>query len=264
MDEYRQLLSGSHRPGGVDRRSLYRVLLVAVLVLVAIAALFASAGFFDRDPYHLLAPKGPRSPIGAVYFSGDMGLRYGTGAGTTEALTDHGIAVLAVRSSTLFATRHTRAYVDRVVADAVRHGLAATGAKRLILIGQSYGADILQTGLAALSADLRAKVAAVVLIVPGQTVFYRADPSSLAYRRTPDSMGASTAVKLDWVPFTCIYGVEETDSLCPVLTMPNVHRDPMPGGHFLHHDSAGLITRVLAAIDHAVPGATSLSPSKGQ
>ena len=264
MDHDRQPLSGSRGVSGVGRRRFYRVSGVTVVVLIAIATLFASAGFFDRDPFHLLVPTGPRSPIGAVYFSGDMGLRYGMGATTTDALTAHGVAVLAVGSSTVFATRRTHADVDRIVADAVRHGLATTGAERLVLIGQSYGADILQTGIVALPPDLRAKVAGLILIVPGETVYFRADPSSLAYRGIPDSIGADTASKIDWLPFTCIYGVEETDSLCPDLHIANVHVDPMLGGHFLQHDSAGLITRVLTAIDRAVPAAVSLSPSKGQ
>ncbi|MEG8025871.1 AcvB/VirJ family lysyl-phosphatidylglycerol hydrolase [Sphingomonas aurantiaca] len=98
-------------------------------------------------------------------------------------------------------------------------------------MGQSYGADIVQTGLADLPSSLRPRVAGIVLILPGDTVFYRADPSGLLYDHgTPDSMGVTTGNRLDWAPLTCIYGVEETDSLCPLLSVAGVRKVGMPGG----------------------------------
>ena len=131
----------------------------------------------------------------------------------------------------------------------MRTALARTGAKRIVVMGQSYGADIVQTGLANLPADLRPRVAAIVLILPGDTVFYRADPSSLLYDHgTPDSMGATTGNRLTWAPLTCIYGLEETDSLCPLLTTANARKVGMPGGHNIRHDADGLLRHVLAAI----------------
>ena len=71
----------------------------------------------------------------------------------------------------------------------VREGLHDTGRDRLVVIGQSYGADILAAALPALPSDLRAHVAAVILVVPGRDIFFRADPSGLAYRGTPDADG---------------------------------------------------------------------------
>lgn len=228
---------------------------LAAGVLIAITMVFATAGFFDRDAIRLFQPTGPRSAVSAIFFSGDMGLRYGMGAATSRALARHGIEVVGVSSSTLFSTRRTGAEVNAIVAGAVRQGLARTGAPRLVLIGQSYGADVLQTGLAALPVDLRGRIAAVVLVVPGETVFFRADPSGLVYRGAPDSLGVTTAPRIDWAPLTCIYGVAETDSLCPKLRMANLRVVPMPGGHFLAHDTDGTIARILSAIGRDVPGA---------
>jgi len=224
----------------------------AALILLGIFSLFASAGFFDTDAVHVVSPSGPRRAIGVVYFTGDMGVRFGMSADTIPTLAAHGLPVYAVNSPTLFARRRTREQVDAIVADAVRDGLARTRSDRIVLIGQSYGADILQTGLAALPAELRAKVVAIVLVVPGETVFFRADPSGLAYRGMPDNLGETTARTLDWAPFTCIYGRAERDSLCPrLLQLPhraNLHVIGMPGGHFLDHDADGLIAHILRAI----------------
>jgi type IV secretory pathway VirJ component len=228
-------------------------------ILSAIVVLFVYlAGYFDRDPVHLYPAIGVRSsgapPIAVVNFSGDMGLRFLLGASTSRGLTQHGIPVVGITTPALFSRSRTRDELDAIVADGIRTTLARTGAKRVVVMGQSYGADIVQTGLADLPASLRARVAAIVLILPGNTVFYRADPSGLLYDHgTPDSMGATTGNRLTWAPLTCIYGVEETDSLCPLLTIPNARKVGMPGGHNIRHDASRLLAHVLAAIRGVAP-----------
>ncbi len=230
-------------------------------ILSAIVVLFVYlAGYFDRDPVHVYPAIGVRStgapPVAVVNFSGDMGLRFLLGASTSRGLTEHGIPVVGITTPALFARHRTRQELDAIVADGVRTALARTRARRVVVMGQSYGADIVQTGLANLPADLRARVAAIVLILPGETVFYRADPSGLLYDHgTPDSLGVTTADTLNWAPFTCIYGIEETDSLCPRITLAGVRKIGMPGGHNIHHDADGLLAHVLTAIRGAVPDA---------
>ncbi|MBJ6120911.1 AcvB/VirJ family lysyl-phosphatidylglycerol hydrolase [Sphingomonas mollis] len=231
-----------------------RVLIAVAVVVLALAGLLAATGFFDRDPMHVYEAQGPRSSVGALFFSGDLGLRFGMGAATTQALAAHGIETVGFNSPTLFGTRQTRVQTDAIIAQAVRQGLARLGTERIVLIGQSYGADVLQTGLAALPADLRRHVAAVILVVPGETVYLRADPSGLAYRGTPDSRADTTANLIDWTPLTCIYGKQETDSLCPQIRLPNARIVGMPGGHFLSHDADGLTANVLRAVALAARG----------
>lgn len=236
------------RPRHRRPRRFRRIAYVIAAVALVVGGLSWAGGFLDRDPYHFLKADGPRTDVAALYFSGDMGLRFGMGPPTTRALAAHGVPVLGVSSSTSFRTRKTRAEIDTLVADSARAALDRTGAQRLVLIGQSYGADILQTGLADLPADLRAKVAAVVLVVPGRTVFFRADPSNIAYQGKPDSIATTTARTLGWAPLTCIYGEAEADSLCPLLRLPGATIVAMPGGHFLDHDDAALVGHVLGAL----------------
>jgi len=230
-------------------------------IVSAIVVLFVYlAGYFDRDPVHVYPAIGVQAsgppPIAVVNFSGDMGLRFLLGASTSRGLTEHGIPVVGITTPSLFAQHRTRQELDAIIADGVRTALARTGAKRVMVMGQSYGADIVRTGLANLPADLRPRVAAIVLILPGDTVFYRADPSSLLYDHgTPDSMGATTGNQLTWAPLTCIYGVEETDSLCPLLTTANARKVGMPGGHNIRHDADGLLRHVLATIRSVAPSA---------
>lgn len=222
----------------------------AALLLAAIALTFYwSAGFFDRDPVHLYGmPERPgTAPVAAVFLSGDMGIRYGMGSYVVEALAGAGVPVYAVASSTAFARRQSLAEVEALLAQAIRDVTHRSGATKVIVIGQSFGADMARVAMIALPPDLRARVAALVLIVPGTTVYFRADPLGLAYLGRSDADAAS-AKRLDWLPVTCIRGAEEADSLCPSLLAPNVRRITLPGGHFLRMDHDLLVRTVFAAL----------------
>ncbi|MDE0880375.1 MAG: hypothetical protein OSB00_17215, partial [Sphingomonas bacterium] len=186
--------------------------IAVVAALIAGGALILG-GYADRNGREFFPATGPTQPIGALYISGDMGLRFDVGRSMTDELTDHGIATSAIASPSFFKQRRTRAEVDAVIAQAVRDTIAQTGRSRVVAIGRSYGADVLQTGLADLPADLRPHIARVILIVPGDKVFFRSDPSTVTYHGTPDSIGADTVNRIDWTPITCIYGAAETDSL---------------------------------------------------
>jgi len=225
---------------------------VGVGLLLGVAAL---AGFFQSDPVRVFAGEGPARRIGVVYVSGDMGLRFGPGPYVSRALAQDGITVLGLNTPTLFRRHRTAAQIDGIVAGAVREALVRTGAQRLVLIGQSFGADILHTGLAHLPPGLRSHVAGVVLIVPGRMVYFRADPTGIAYRGTPDGRAQDTLRQLDWAPLTCIYGRQEADSACPAVSLPDATLIAMPGGHFLRNDHAGLLAHVMGAIRRAAPGA---------
>lgn len=235
--------------------------LTALIIAVpagAILIFYAAAGFFDRDPIHLYGMEGLPKQTAVVYFSGDMGMRFGMGPYVAGALAKAGVPVVGVASSTAFATHRTREEVDATVANAIRDTLQRTGAKRIIVIGQSFGADMARVGLMALPEDLRARIAAVVLVVPGDAVYFRADPAGFAYSGPPDADLAS-ARALNWVPVTCIRGEAETDSLCPLLTMPNVERIVLPGGHFLRYDHGLLVRTIFAALGNLIP---PMEPSK--
>ncbi len=234
-------------------RRLRRGVIVTAVISAIVCGLVGLAGYFSRDPYELYTAKGRALPIAAVNFSGDMGVRFLLGASTMRGLTEHSVTTMAVVTPALFRHRRTRAEIDTIVADGVRTALNRTGAKRIVVIGQSYGADIVQTGLANLPSDLRARVAAIILILPGETVFFRADPSSIEYHGTPDAFGTETAQTLTWAPLTCIYGVEEDDSLCPHLRVPGARIVGMPGGHNIRHDEVGLLRHVLHAIARVTP-----------
>lgn len=223
--------------------------LVALLLAAAGLGLYWTAGFLDRDPVHLygMPERHGSAPVAAIFLSGDMGIRYGMGSYVVESLSGAGVPVYAIASSTMFARRRSAAEVQALLPAAIEETLRRSGARKVVVIGQSFGADMARVGLASLPPALRARVAALVLVVPGTSAYFRADPLGLAYLGTPD-VDAAAAKALTWLPVTCIRGADETDSLCPSMVAPNVRRITLPGGHFLRMDHDLLVRTVFAAL----------------
>ncbi len=230
--------------------------LTTVLILVALAAAYLGyIGYlggpvFVAVPARAAAPPAERGLV-AVLLSGDMGFSVGMGPQIADRLARDGTPVLGVNSLTYFRVRRTPAEAEALVAEAMKRALAMPGAKKVVLIGQSFGADMLETGLPALPQALRDKVPLVALIVPGDTVSFRASPSELFNFGAAADPALPTARTLDWVPVLCVYGVEEKNSLCPLLHMPNVRRVGLPGGHPLHRDADRLYAVLAKAIGEA-------------
>jgi type IV secretory pathway VirJ component len=222
---------------------------ILLLLIVAATCFLAYIGYFGGPVFTDVPARGPRRlTTAAVLLSGDMGFRMGMGPKIADRLAAAGMPVTGVNSLTFFRVRRTPPQTAAMLADAIRHALAQPGVTRVALIGQSFGADALQVGLAGLDPALRSRILFVGLVVPGDTVFYRASPSELFNLEPPDAEALATAQKLDWVPTLCIQGREETTSLCDDWRLPNVTSLALPGGHHLHDD----VDAVASALLHSL------------
>lgn len=178
-----------------------------------------------------------------LFLSGDMGLNAGMGPRLIEALNVDGLPVLGFNSLTAFGTRRTSAEAAGLVASAVADAERVPGTKHVVLIGQSFGADMLQYASARLPHALRPAVAQVILIVPGNTLLFKASPGGI-WDGASDLPATPSARRIGWTRLTCIQGAEERDSLCPVLHGANLRRIVLPGGHFMNYN-VPLIARTL-------------------
>lgn len=233
-------------------RRLKIALALVALVLIGFTGFLGYIGYFGGPIYYDVAPSRPTPPaakgLAVVLVSGDMGFKIGMGPQIARRFAADGIPVVGVSSLAYFRHERTPAEIQALIADAARRALAFGHADRLILIGQSFGADMMHVGLPGLPADLRAHVKMVALVVPTDTVFYRASPSELFNWAKPDAMALPTGRQLTWVPALCVQGAEEKDSLCPMLTQPNMRRVALPGGHNLHHDPDALYRALRSGI----------------
>lgn len=247
-----------------SRRRPWRKILAAFigLVIIGLVLFYALAGFFDRDPVWTFPARGSKPELAAVLYSSDIGFLLGSGDNVAHAIAGTGIPVIGFNSSTLFRVHQSRAAANAIFDDSVRQALARTEARQVIVVGVSFGADMVRSGLAGLPVDMRGKVAGALLLAPGNTAFFSADPLGIRYLGTPD-VGPGDAASLTWLPVECVQGVEETESLCPSLTMPNVRRTLMPGGHYLYRHE-DLFRRVVIDSVKRIEGSGSRSSQSVQ
>lgn len=229
-----------------------RWLLVLLAAFAIGAAIYAYAGYYNGPLFRDLPARrpGPDKPA-IVMLSGDMGDRLGMTPGVSTRLNAAGYAVVTVNSLTFFSSRRTANDVAWLIDAAMKRAMALGKANDVVLIGQSFGADMLHAGLSQFSAADRKPIRSVVLIVPGDNIIFRASPIELAGLEIPDQRAYPTASLLNWVPVTCIHGAVEQDSLCPELDVPGVRRITLPGGHQLHSDDRALAAAILPAVRRA-------------
>lgn len=201
------------------------------------------------------AARPPHQRVVALYLSGDMGFHAGLGPDIAQRLAGQGISIVTENSLHFFRTRRTPEQSGAMIAQGLRRALAIDPGARLVLLGQSFGADVIAPSLPYVPTRLRRRIAFVGLIVPGATRQWRASPSEIFSFNEPEENAVTAAQGLSWVPLLCIHGEQEKASLCPFLRQPNATVVQLSGGHELNHDADRAGTIVLRALDRALAGA---------
>ncbi|WP_235955170.1 virulence factor [Sphingobium psychrophilum] len=223
----------------------------ALLLALWHVGYIGSRALFDLRPAKAVAnPRQPR--MVALYLSDDMGFHAGLGPLIADRLTRRGIPVVAENSLRFFRTRRTPEEAGAMIAQGLRRAIAVDPGARLLLLGQSFGADIIAPSLPYVPTALRRRIAFIGLIVPGATRQWRASPSDIFSFNEPEEDATTAARRLSWAPLLCIHGAEEAASLCPALRQPNVVQLRLPGGHALNHDADAVSAALLHAIAQSV------------
>lgn len=220
-----------------------------LLGIVVTAPRLGLLGWQERLAY---VPEGRPKAEAVVFLSGDMGLHLGMSGSIARGLAAQGYRVTGVSSPVAFANHKTPDQAKQIVIDAINTAMLGD-AQKVVLAGQSFGADVIASVLPQLPAQVRQKIAAAILVVPSENVHLRADPSGLAYLGQPDARPAAALHRLIDLPLTCIQGREESSSLCPLLHGPSQRRIVLPGDHYLDHDAARVIDTMTAAIAAKAP-----------
>ncbi|WP_298401038.1 AcvB/VirJ family lysyl-phosphatidylglycerol hydrolase [Sphingobium sp.] len=224
--------------------------------LLAAALLFLwHIGYIGGRPFDVMPARPGVSPPAhtvALYLSGDMGFFSGLGPEMADRLNRRGITVVAENSLHFFRARRTPEEAGAMITDGLRRALAIDPDARLLLLGQSYGADVIAPSLPYIPFSLRRRIAFIGLIVPGAMRQWRASPSEIFSFWEPEEDSRTAARRLSWTPLLCIYGAQEPASLCPSLQQPNAVRVKLPGGHTLAHDPDAVGAVLLRAIDRVL------------
>jgi len=198
----------------------------------------------DDLPLVEVPAKQPAGDLLAVIVSGDGGWA-GIDHDVANDLASKGVPVVGLNSLQYFWNARTpdggAADLQRIA----RHYLAAWGRQELLLVGYSLGADVLPFMASRLPPDLLGRVRLIVLLGPSRM-------TSFEFHLT-DWLGGSgggdrpvlpEVAKLRGRPLLCLYGQEETDSLCTEIGGLG-KAVALQGSHHFGGDYAALADRIL-------------------
>ena len=189
-------------------------------------------------PLVVATASGPPSELMAVLITGDGGWA-GIDRQIAGVLADKGIPVVALNSLAYFWTKRTPDDSARALQRILVHYLSRWKKDKAILIGYSFGADVLPFMASGLPAELLSRVSLIALLGPGRRAafeFHFTEWLGMSSRGTTYPI-LPEVEKLKGKRMLCFYGEEETDdSLCPQLGATLAKVVAMRGGH--HFDGA--------------------------
>lgn len=180
----------------------------------------------------------------AVILTGDGGwaeLDQSVAAGLAAT----GVPVVGWSSLRYYWTPRTPEGAARDLARIVEHYCAAWKKDRVLLVGYSFGADVLPFLVNRLPDAALARVASVSLLGLSDTAAFEFRVSSwLGGGRDTRYLTLPEVARLA-VPVTCVHGADEKDSACLGLKGPRVRTVPVGSGHHFGGDYARLVELVL-------------------
>ncbi len=196
-----------------------------------------------------LPAREPAKDLLAIILSGDGGWA-GLDREVGRVLAQKGIAVVGLDSLRYFWTPRTP---ERLAADLgriMRHYLAAWGKSNVVLIGYSFGAEVLPFAMNRIPRDLLGHVRLAALLAPGREAdfeFHLADWLGGGSRKTSRPL-LPEVEKLKNERVLCFYGEDERESLCRELLPGIGERIPLKGGHHFGGRYASIAEMILDRI----------------
>lgn len=183
----------------------------------------------------------------ALIITGDGGWA-GLDRAVATRLSEQGVPVIGFDALSYFWNRRTPDETAKDVESAIQHYRAAWHVKKVLLIGYSFGADVMPFVVHRLNPSILPDVSLMSLIVPSKQATFEFHVAEWAGIDLDHDFPTLPEMEtLHDVKTLCIFGSEEHDSLCPALHGPNVKALSLPGGHHVGGDYDRLVSEILSA-----------------
>jgi len=205
----------------------------------------ASSPLFDLPLVELAPQRSSSGPL-AVIVSGDGGWA-GIDRDIGSALSGQGLPVVGLNSLQYFWTRRTPEEASRDLARILIHYLAYWKRERVILIGYSFGADVLPFMVNRLPEPLRERVSMIVFLGLEEWIDFEFHLSDwLAGSSAGKGLPVLPEVrKLRGSKILCLYGEEENESPCRQLDRNLAQSLVLRGGHHFGGDYEAIARIIL-------------------
>ena len=116
----------------------------------------------------------------------------------------------------------------------------------MLLVGYSYGADVLPFIYADLPSETQKRVVRLDLLEFATSVDFEFHLSSWIDMNGTEARPTVPFVDaLKGVEIRCIRGLEEEESACPQITSPSVRQIALPGDHHFNNDAKTVVDALL-------------------
>jgi type IV secretory pathway VirJ component len=180
----------------------------------------------------------------ALLLTGDGGWA-GLDQGLAAQLARQGVPTVALNSLKYFWRARTPEEAAQAVERILRHYLGSWHKTRVLLIGYSFGADVLPFVVNRLPQELRAQIASVSLLGVDAHASFEVHLSEWVGSDDSGPQTRPEVLKLPPLPVLCLSGAGEQDSLCPQLPAGITH-EQVGSGHHFGGEYATLAERILA------------------
>ena len=187
----------------------------------------------------------PRTEQMAVLLTGDGGWAV-TDKGLSAELAAHGMPVVGWNSLRYFLHRRNPDGTARDLERILRHYLPTWRREKVVLIGYSFGADVMPFLVHRLPEDLRARVSLVALLGPDEKAGFRFHLSEWLGKDSKDTLPVRPELeRLRGMPILCSYGEQEARSLCREIDPGLAKIQVRPGTHIIGKGYGPIAAEIL-------------------
>ncbi len=206
-------------------------------------------------------PSQARHGTMAVIYSGDGGWR-DLDKSIGDAFQKEGVPTIGVDSLRYFWSRKTPEQTSADLARIIDYYTEKWGIDHVVLVGYSFGADVLPSAYKLLPPDEQSQVAEVSLLGLSDQVDYVISVGAFLGTNSGDGETLPDIKTIKPSLIQCFYGEEEDDSLCPKLEGSGVELIKTTGGHHFDGDYDALARRILDGLSRRLSG--SVEPVAGR
>lgn len=199
-----------------------------------------------------LAAKGNRRDYFAIMYSGDGGWAT-IDREVSEGLNSRGVSVVGVDSLRYFWTKTDVAVAAKDLARIIGTYRDRWSARKVLLIGFSFGADVIPLLFNKLSETDRSFVSGLVLLSPTLTATLEIHISDwLGITDDEDAIDVRPELeKLQNVLLLCLSGADDDEGLCPLLHSPHWIVKDLPGDHHFGGDFPRVVETIFDFVSAA-------------
>ena len=183
-----------------------------------------------------------------VFVSGDGGWAK-IDKSISGVLANEGMPVVGLNSLQYFWTKRTPEVAAHDLGTIIDSGLARWKKQNVILVGYSRGADVLPAMVARLTPEQQSKIRLLTLLAPSPRVEFEFHVVDWMHDSNKGLPVAPELAKLTSIKTICIWGDDDTDSLCRGLVLPHVKVVTLHGSHHFDGDYAKLARIILEALN---------------